>query len=95
MADYENKNGTGVAFKNDKRPDDRYPNYKGVILTPSGEKLDIAIWDRTSKGGRNYFSIKVSTPFKKEEMGYQSAQPKQEPTYREPEPQDEQSDLPF
>ena len=78
MADYQEKPGQGVAFKNDNRPDNRHPNFKGEVLTPKGEALSIAIWDKVSKGGKPYFSILLSEPFKKTEKPVESAQPQKD-----------------
>lgn len=98
MANYEKKNGTGVAFRNAKS-DPRHPDWKGNILTPKGEELSIALWARESQNGKEYFSISVSEPYNKEQntpkqqttgsvttKSYPSTYTKQD---------DEPSDLPF
>jgi uncharacterized protein (DUF736 family) len=64
----ENKNNTGVAFKNDKKTTDKQPNYKGKAVVDGVEK-EIAIWVRESKTGTEYFSLMFSEPFKKSEGG--------------------------
>lgn len=60
--DYERKNGTGAAFPNAKTTD-LQPDYKGNLLSPQGEEMDIAIWKKISKGGKEYFSIQAQVPF--------------------------------
>lgn len=55
MVDYDN---SGVLFKNDKRTNERSPEYTGNI-TVNGEKLRLAAWVK-EKDGRKYFSLKIS-----------------------------------
>lgn len=88
MAQYEEKNGQGVAFKKEKTSA-KHPDWSGTFLTPKGEKLQIAIWERTSAKGTAYLSIGVSEPFVKKE--------EQQPVSKEYYPtKDEPSDgLPF
>lgn len=45
MSDYEQKNGTGVLWKNEKYvKDGNYPYAKGIIKGLDGEQLDVALW---------------------------------------------------
>ena len=60
---FELENGRGSAFKNDRKENDKHPDYKGRIKTPSGEELDIAIWGTKSKDGKPYFSIRVTEKY--------------------------------
>lgn len=63
---YDNTN-TGAIFKNDKKSDNA-PDYKGTINIDGVDK-DIALWIKTSKdGSKQYFSAKISEPFKKEDL---------------------------
>ena len=64
MKQYEEKNGQGVAFLKDKLSE-KYPDWTGYFLTPSGEKLQIALWEKNSAKGVKYLSINVSEPFEK------------------------------
>lgn len=61
----ENKNNSGVLFKNDKKANEKQPDYKGTCIVDGIEK-DMAIWVRESKNGNKYFSVMFSEPFKKE-----------------------------
>lgn len=63
---YEQKSGTGAIFKNNKTSDN-HPDYRGSFLTPSGEKLDIALWVQTSREGTKYFSAAIQEPYHKNE----------------------------
>lgn len=66
MAQFELKNGQGSAFPKTKT-NDKQPDYSGKILTPNGEMLEIAIWNKIAQSGTNYFSIAVSLPYNKDE----------------------------
>ena len=45
MSDYEQKNGTGVLWKNEKyEKGGKYPYAKGIIKGLNGEDLDVALW---------------------------------------------------
>jgi hypothetical protein len=94
MADYQEKPGQGVAFRKEKTTPN-HPDYSGTFLTPSGEKLQIAIWEKTSAKGTPYFSIAVSEPFVKTEPAPQTSRPYQPAPKPMPEPEDEGGDLPF
>lgn len=59
MSNYEQKPGEGVIFANDKTDNPNAPTMKGNFTDPSGKKMEIALWRKTSKAGQEYFSIKV------------------------------------
>ena len=64
MSNYDNTN-SGVLFKNDKKGNEKAPDYKGKINV-NGKDYDLAGWLREGKTG-NFLSVKVSEPYKKEE----------------------------
>jgi uncharacterized protein (DUF736 family) len=66
MSKYEQKNGDVAIFKNSDKSGQQ-PDYRGNLTTPSGEKLEIALWISESEKGTKYFSGKVQEPYKKEE----------------------------
>lgn len=76
---YENKPGDGVAFPNkyaDQNP--KSPKWKGHIFHhTTGERIDIAIWEKTSKAGKPYLSLQASAPrsLSEEAYGEKSAGP--------------------
>lgn len=78
---YEIKPGNGTIFKNNKTSD-KQPEYKGIIKTPEGKELEIALWVKEGKSGK-FFSVKVQEPYSAEE-------PTKEPVER-----DDNDDLPF
>jgi uncharacterized protein (DUF736 family) len=57
--DYDNKN-SGVLFKNDKKDNDKQPDYKGTFTNDQDVEMDLAAWIRTSKRGLQFLSVKVS-----------------------------------
>ena len=62
MSNYDNTN-SGVLFKNDKKGNEKAPDYKGKVNIEGKEK-DIAGWIREGKSGK-FISIKVfNTIFK-------------------------------
>lgn len=59
MADYEQKDMTGSLFPNDKSDNQSRPDMRGTV-TIDGTKYSLSAWNNTSKGGKDYMSIKVS-----------------------------------
>ena len=57
----DQKNMTGVLFKNDKKETDAHPDYTGNA-TVRGEELRLAAWVNKSKTGRSYMSVKFTEP---------------------------------
>jgi uncharacterized protein (DUF736 family) len=87
----ETKQNEGVIFKNNKKPEgSKQPDYRGEIDC-DGVKKEIALWVRKSEKGLNYFSVKLSEPWKKTasppESDYQKIPAKIE--------EQETDDLPF
>ena len=60
MSNYDNTN-SGVLFQNDKKTEDKHPNYKGKINI-GGKEYDLAGWVKQGKSGQ-FLSLKVSEPF--------------------------------
>lgn len=57
--------GQGLLFNTNKRPGS-YPDFKGEIMTPSGEVFEIAGWFKTTKNiDTNYISVKLTIPTEK------------------------------
>jgi uncharacterized protein (DUF736 family) len=52
--------GQGRIFKNDKKGNEKAPDFRGEAITPDGGKLKIAGWIQSPKGGGdNYISLKI------------------------------------
>lgn len=58
---WDNTN-SGVLFtKKKKEGQEKYPDYEGS-LDVNGKKFDIAGWNRVSKKGNPFISLKISEP---------------------------------
>ncbi len=54
---YEQKDGTGSLFKNDKKTEETHPDYNGSVLL-GGVAYWQNAWINTDKNGKKYMSIK-------------------------------------
>jgi uncharacterized protein (DUF736 family) len=63
---YEQKPNTGAIFKNDKKGNEKSPDYKGSINV-DGKDLEIALWVKDSQKGEKFFSAKIQPKFEKSE----------------------------
>ena len=61
---YDNTN-TAVIFKNNKKENEKHPDYRGTINV-DGKELEISLWVKEGKAGK-FFSGKIKEPFKKME----------------------------
>ena len=59
---YDNNN-SGAAFKKDN-PNPKAPQYSGP-LNVEGKDFEISLWEKTSKAGKPFLSIKVGPPREK------------------------------
>lgn len=55
---YDQKPNTGAIFKNDKKGNEKAPDYKGSINV-DGKDLEIALWVKDSQKGEKFFSAKI------------------------------------
>lgn len=53
------KDNTFIAFKNDRKTAENQPDLKGYAKI-GGQQMDVAIWIRESKTGKEYWSGKVT-----------------------------------
>lgn len=51
----------GALFKNDKKGNEKAPDYKGSMQV-KGVKYDLAAWLQTSQRGQKYMSLKLELP---------------------------------
>jgi len=63
MSEFIHKENTGSLFKNDKKENEKQPDYKGKINI-RGEVMEIALWVRESSKGTKYLSARVDEEFK-------------------------------
>lgn len=62
---YEVKDNTFSLFENDKKGNDKAPDFKGKGLI-DGKEVRVAIWKRKSASGIEYLSGTIEEPFKAE-----------------------------
>lgn len=75
MKDFDNRD-TGALFKNDKRGNEKAPDYTGEYTTQDGQqKRRIAAWIRKSKKGETYMSLKFSDMQAKPPKDYGAVEP--------------------
>jgi uncharacterized protein (DUF736 family) len=84
---YEIKDNTFSLFENDKKGNDKAPDYKGKGKV-SGVEVKIAVWKRTSQSGVEYWSGSI------EEVA-QPDMPQAEPEKAEPQPEAVADEIPF
>ena len=60
---YELKNNTFSLFENDKKGNDKSPDWRGKALI-GGKEMRIAVWKRKSASGIEYLSGSIEEPFK-------------------------------
>ena len=80
--EYNNEN-RGALFKNERRDDEKFPNYKGS-LNVEGVDFWISAWLKESKDGAKFMSLSIKAKDQKEAKS---------PTKRSPKDFDE--DAPF
>ena len=66
MAEYDNKN-TFVLFKNDKKGNEKAPDYSGTVTLADGTEKQLAAWLRESQKGTKFMSGRISEPYKPQE----------------------------
>ena len=64
MPDYSN---SFVLFRNDKKGNEKAPDYRGNLTLADGEKKEIAAWVKEGKNGSKFLAGRISEPYKKAE----------------------------
>jgi hypothetical protein len=85
MAEFEQKDLSGVLFKNDKNGNERAPDYQGNCMI-DGTKLRVSAWVKEGAKGK-FMSLAFSKPFVKEG---QASEPVIKPIHN-----DDFEDMPF
>ena len=62
---YEQRKNEGALFPNDKEGNDKRPDHKG-ILDIDGVAWEVAAWEKVSKGGKRYLSLKAEPSKRKD-----------------------------
>lgn len=69
MTQDDRKPGTGAIFKNERKENEKHPDYRGVIISPKGEEMQVALWLKAAQTtGKKYFSVAASTPYRESEV---------------------------
>jgi hypothetical protein len=55
---YQPKDGDGSLFQNDRKTNDKQPDYRGKVLW-NGQELEIAGWKKSTQAGKPWLSLKV------------------------------------
>lgn len=63
---YETKPNTGAIFKNEKKANEKHPDYRGNINVDGKEK-EISLWLKESAKGVKYFSVSIGEVWKPKE----------------------------
>lgn len=74
-------NYTNQIWKNRNKSGEKYPDYRGEVEMPDGSRMEIALWERTTKNGNAYFYAKASTP---RERNQEQAAPQPNPPQPQP-----------
>lgn len=57
---YEPKEGSGAIFKNEKKSEDKHPDYRGTFKGLDGKMYNGALWVKEDKNGKKFFSFRQS-----------------------------------
>lgn len=85
MAEFEMRNGQGSIFKNDKKGNEKAPDYSGKAMIHDKE-VKIALWVKEGAKGK-FFSVKIEDANTQQSGGGNRARPAAN--------EDDGSDLPF
>lgn len=58
MQKFEQRDNSGALFTNDKKTEYQ-PDFKGKCMV-NGKEMEVAVWNKTSKAGRNFMSMSFS-----------------------------------
>jgi uncharacterized protein (DUF736 family) len=58
MSNFEQKEGQGSLFKNEKKTAPNQPDYRGNVMI-GGNLYNLASWVKESKTGKKFLSIKI------------------------------------
>ncbi len=58
---YETKDNSGALFKNERKANERQPDYTGDAVI-NGQKMRISAWVKKAKSGKTFMSLAFSEP---------------------------------
>ena len=59
MSNFTHKAGNGAIFKNENKKTETHPDYNGTATLENGEIVDLALWVKTAKTGKKFFSLTI------------------------------------
>lgn len=59
---YELRDGQGTLFKNNRKTEDKHPDYTGSIKTPDGHEHWFSAWIKTGSQGGKFLSVQIGNP---------------------------------
>jgi uncharacterized protein (DUF736 family) len=65
---YERKFGDIAIFKNDKKGNEKAPDYRGNGLDLDGNEIEVAMWVKDMKNGGKFLAGKIQSPYKKQDQ---------------------------
>ncbi len=90
MAGYEQREMSGILFKNDKKTGENHPDYRGSCKI-NGAELEVAAWIKQGKASK-FLSLKFSEPWKPER---QTDQPVDDSGFKPQANPGTEEDIPF
>lgn len=88
---YEQRNNSGSLFKNDRKQNERQPDYTGNAIV-NGKTMRISAWIKRSQSGTAFMSLAFDEPQQQSQQSAPAPQrPAPAPQSLEPQPED----LPF
>ena len=93
MSNYEQKPGDLIIFKNDKKEEDKHPDYKGWGIQLDGQAVDVALWIKEGAKGK-FFSGRISQKIERAESKMPKPQ-KAEENYSSDKFANSEDDLPW
>jgi uncharacterized protein (DUF736 family) len=102
MSNFEQKDNSGILFKNEKKTADNQPDYTGNCMV-NGKMMDMSAWLKTGKSGKKFMSFSFKPPYNKkvagdDDTGHRARDDSQEGRMNpkgKPMPQDVENDVPW
>jgi uncharacterized protein (DUF736 family) len=57
--DWEDRRGWAALFKNRKKSEDRQPDFSGVCVLETGQKVSVLAWERCTRKGDIFLSVRI------------------------------------